>query len=69
MDERQPVLLAVLDRFLVGLVVIRAVQDDVSSVGASGGYFRQWRGERHENPGLDAVSSSVVGHALSVIAG
>ena len=60
---------ALLDRLVVGLVVVRAVQNDFGAVGASRRNFRQRSGKRHHDAGVDAVASGVVGDALRVIAG
>ena len=68
MNESQAVLLALLDRFFVGFVVIGAVQHDLGAIGAGGRDFGERRRERHHNARVDRMTPRMVGNPLRMIA-
>src|SRR5579863_10424937 len=63
------VLSALLDGLLKCFVVIRAVQNYLRAVSASGRNFRQRRGQWHINESPDALASRMIGHTLRVVSG
>ncbi len=69
MHERHPLQLADAERFITGLVVVRAVQDHVGSKSTGGRNLHQRSHEGHDNARQDAALGGVVGHGLGVISG
>ena len=67
MDEGQMLLMAAADGLFTGLVVIRAVQDDVGAVGFGGRHLDQRSGQRHANLCADAALAGVISQSLSVV--
>ncbi len=69
MDERHPFQLADSERFITGLIVVRAVQDHIGSKSTGGGSLHQRGHQGHDNARQDAALGGVVGHGLGVISG
>ena len=67
-DESQALLPALVDSFVVGFVIVGAVQYDLGSIRASGGHFGERGGERHDDVGCDLMAAGMVGDALRMIA-
>ena len=69
MDESTAFFDLAAEGFFAGFIVARAVEDDLSAVGAGSGYFDEGRGEGHDDLGTDAESGGVEGYSLGVVAG
>ena len=67
MNQREPVSFGSPERFLVGLVIIRAVKNNISAVGACRRDFGQRRGKRHANLRVHAQPPGMIGQPLGVI--
>ncbi|MGC4050535.1 MAG: hypothetical protein QM757_14255 [Paludibaculum sp.] len=67
--EGEAVGFALADGFLIGLVVIPAVEYNFGAVAAGGRDLDQWGGQRHADAGADAAGGGVIGDGLGVVAG
>src|SRR4029077_915584 len=68
-NQGEAVLLALLHSLLIRLVVVRAMQHDLSAIRSRRRYFRQRSGQRHDDASSDFMASRVVGNSLRVITG
>jgi hypothetical protein len=68
MNEGEAILFRATNRFLAGLVVIRASQDHFRAITARRRNFYQRRGQRHADLRFDSALRRVIRHSLRVIA-